>query len=446
MTRSTFAGSMGRLLLAALALVFAVPGALRAQDSVMVQLGLTYRPGSEPAFMVLPFAGEGAASAVRQVIRQDLDFSDRFRVQDAPGGTRPVAPGSVAEWRDRGADWVLAGEVQPRAGGLSLRLALLDAVYGQVKAERTFEVPRASERGFRMAVHAVSDEVVRWATNEPGMAASRIAFVLQGRGSKEIYFVDWDGENLQRVTSDGSIALSPAWSPDGSRIAYTSFRDGIPMLFERSLASGSDRVVSRRDGLNITPAYAPDGRTLAFATSVEGNTEVALTSGSGSIDVLTRGRRSDALSPTFSPDGSRIAFVSNRLGEPHVYVMQRGGEPRLLTEYRYGGSGYNTSPDWSPRGNLIAYHTRLSGSPQIAVVDAAGGRPRVLTNRGTNEDPSWAPDGRHLVFASDRDGGGLVVMDVLSGRTRQLLRGRGYGLPDWSPVLVRVPSAPSAGR
>ncbi|HEU0079709.1 MAG TPA: hypothetical protein VFQ76_18770, partial [Longimicrobiaceae bacterium] len=412
--------------------------------------GLTYRPGSEPGLLVLPFAAapgsEGAAVAVRQVVRQDLDFSDRFRVQDAPAGTRPVAPAAVGEWADRGADWVLAGEVRPQGSGLALRLALLDAVYGTVKGERTFQVPRAGDRGFRMAVHASADEVVRWATGEPGMAASRIAYVLQGRGSKEIYMVDWDGENVQRVTSDGSIALSPAWSPDGARIAYTSFRSGVPALYERSLATGQDREVSRRDGLNITPAYSPDGRTLAFAATVGGNTEIAVVSGGGGFEALTRGRRSDSLSPTFSPDGSRIAFVSNRLGEPHVYVMQRGGEPRLLSEYRYGTQGYNTSPDWSPRGSAIAYHTRVGGTPQLAVVDAAGGRPRVLTSRGVNEDPSWAPDGRHLVFASDREGGGLFVIDVISGRTRQLLRGRGYGLPDWSPVLYRAPSAPSAGQ
>ncbi|MEW5929978.1 MAG: Tol-Pal system beta propeller repeat protein TolB [Gemmatimonadota bacterium] len=436
-------------LLALLLLVPGLPGALRAQDTVMVQLGLTYRPGSEPGFLVLPFAAaagsEGAASAVRAIVRQDVDFSDRFRVQDAPASTRPVAPTAVGEWANRGADWVLAGDVRPQGSGLALRLALLDAVYGTVKGERTFQVPRAADRGFRMAVHAAADEVVRWATGEPGIAASRIAYVLQGRGSKEIYLVDWDGENVQRVTGDGSIALSPAWSPDGARIAYTSFRSGIPALYERSLATGQDRVVSQRDGLNITPAYSPDGRTIAFAATVGGNTEVAVSTGGG-FEALTRGRRSDSLSPTFSPDGSRIAFVSNRLGEPHVYVMQRGGEPRLLSEYRYGTAGYNTSPDWSPRGSAIAYHTRVGGSPQLAVVDAAGGRPRVLTSRGSNEDPSWAPDGRHLVFASDRDGGGLFVIDVVSGRTRQLLRGRGYGLPDWSPVLYRAPSNPSAGR
>ena len=128
-----------------------------------------------------------------------------------------------------------------------------------------------------------TNEVVRVITGDPGMAASRIAFVLQGRGSKEIYLVDSDGENVQRVTTDGSLALSPAWSPDGTKLAYTSFRSGRPFLYERDLRTGRDRVVSDRQGLNATPAYSPDGGTLAFATSVSANTEVATmrTSGGG---------------------------------------------------------------------------------------------------------------------------------------------------------------------
>lgn len=421
-------------------LTLSLAGSLRAQDPEGVRLGLLYQPEYQPGFVVLPFAGGGSAATVTGIIRQDLDYSDRFKMAAATGA-QPGAPVNVALWKERGADWVLEGTVTPRAGGLALRLVLHDAVYGQKKLDQPFNLPPAGDPGFRMAVHAISDEVVRIVTGDPGMAATRIAFVLQGRGSKEIYLVDSDGENVQRVTSDGSISLSPAWGPDGARLAYTSFRSGRPLLYERDLRTGRDRVVSDREGVNITPSYSPDGKLLAFGTSVGGNTEVATYDRVQNccLQQQTRGRRFDSLSPSFSPDGKRLTFVSNRLGEPHVYVMPLAGEAKLISDYAYGGRGYNTSPDWSPRGDQIAYHSRVRGVHQIVMIDLGKGNRRLLTNEGNSEDPSWAPDGRHLVFASkDRDGGGLFVLDSVSGRVRPLLRGAGYGLPDWSGALYQA--------
>jgi TolB protein len=433
-----------------LALAVLLPSGLAAQDVEGIRLGLMYQPEYQPGFVVLPFSGEGdsdrLAQPIRTVIRQDLDFSDRFDL--SVGGTGGAAGEAVnlQLWKERGADWVLEGGLRPGpSGGSLLRLVLHDAVYGNVKAEEIFTLPAQGDPGFRMAVHAVSDEVVRWATGEPGAAATRIAFVLEGRGSKEVYLIDSDGENLQRVTSDGSIALSPAWSPDGANIAFTSYRSGPPLLYERDLRTGRDRMLSDRDGINITPVYSPDGRTIAFATTVSGNTELATYDRERNccLEQHTRGRQFDSLSPTYSPDGRQFAFVSNRLGEPHIYVMAiGGGEPRLISDYSYGGQAYNSSPDWAPVGQKIAYHTRVNGRFQIVFADLERGTRRLLTNEGNNEDPSWAPDGRHLVFSSrDREGGGLFIVDSVGGRVRALLRGDEYGLPAWSPGLEQPRSA-----
>jgi TolB protein len=240
-----------------------------------VRLGLRYQAEYQPGFVVLPFGGAGA-DAVRAIVRQDLDYSDRFEMKEADAGVRAGEPVNTRLWKERGADYVLEGELTGSGGSSALRLVLHDAVYGQKKGEHTFSLPPAGSPGFRMAVHAAADEVVRWATGDPGAAATRIAFVQQGRGAKEIYLVDFDGENVQRVTGDGSISLSPAWSPDGARLAFTSYRSGAPLLYERDLASGRDRLLSDRQGINITPAYAPDGRSLAFASTVAGATEVVL--------------------------------------------------------------------------------------------------------------------------------------------------------------------------
>lgn len=215
--------------LSLLALALAAPAA--AQDTTtVVRLRATYEVGNLSGFVVLPFGGGGdlaaAASESAEIVRRELEFSDQFKLAEATGA-RAGDPVNVALWRERGADWVLTGTLAPRAGGSTLRLTLHDAVYGQAKGEGSFELPPASDRRFRMAVHAASDAVVRWATGEPGIAATRIAFVTQGRGSKEIYLVDSDGENVTRLTSDGSLALSPALSQDGGMFAYSSYRAGM---------------------------------------------------------------------------------------------------------------------------------------------------------------------------------------------------------------------------
>lgn len=435
--------SLATLAAASLALVAGplLSSPLAAQtDSAGVRLGLVYQNVYRPGFVVLPFAAapgaEGAMTSVRQIVRRDLDFSNRFELRDATG-TRAGEAVNAALWKERGADWVLDGEVRPAGSGSVLRLVLHDAVYGQEKGRAEFALPASGSAGFRMAVHAASDAVVRWAVGEPGYAASRIAFTRGSGGRKEIWLVDSDGEGLQRLTSDNSIALSPAWSPDGRRIAYSSYKGAGMWLYERELATGSERVVSDRSGLNMTPSYGPDGRTLAFATTVGAETEVVTWDPTRGMRQQTRGGRSASFSPSWAPDGRRFAFVSDRLGEPAIYVMAPGGEARLLSDYVYGRRGYAASPDWSPRGDRIAFHTRAGGVFQIAVVGADGGGQRLLTAAGRNEDPSWAPDGRHLVFAgSGREGSGLYVLDTVTGRTRALVQGGGVGLPDWSPALA----------
>lgn len=440
----------------ALVLGFLVlPGVLAAQEPEGVRLGLMYQPEYQPGFVVLPFAAEGGVGSVTQasnsIVRQDLEFSNRFEMMQGAAGVEPGESINLALWKERGADWVLDGALSPGPrGGAMLRLVLHDAVYTTIRGDATFLLPAQGDPNFRMAVHAAADEVVRWATGEPGAAATRIAFVLEGRGdAKEIYVIDYDGENVQPLTSDGVIALSPNWSPDGSLMAYTSYRTGAPLLYERDLGTGRDRLISDRDGINITPAYSPDGSTIAFSTTVSGNTEVATYNRDRNccLEQHTRGRGFDSLAPTYSPDGRRFAFVSNRLGEPHIYTMSvGGGEPQLVSDYSYGGRGYNTSPDWSPVGNRIVYQSRINGRLQIVVADLDRGTRRLLTNEGNNEDPSWAPDGRHVVFSSrDREGGGLYILDTVSGDIRPLLRGAGYGLPDWSPTLYEAEIA-SGGR
>ena len=209
-----------------------------------VRLGMIYQTLQRPTLAVRAFTGEGeligVAEQVGSIVARDLDYSDRFEVFEVPP---QLAEGPVdySAWNGLNVVYVLDGAVEPLPEeGYLLRLTFHDVVYGNVRELQAFRLPDASADGFRMAVHAAADEVVRWATGQPGMAASRIAFVRStGEGGSELMVVDSDGENVRRIATSEGIMMAPAWSPDGTRIAYSvGSSDGSWTVEERDLVTG----------------------------------------------------------------------------------------------------------------------------------------------------------------------------------------------------------------
>ena len=438
MTRSLF------LLLPALA----AAGSLAAQDTTRVdegvRVGVDYRPGVRPGLVVLPGPG---LDSVRAIIRRDLDYTDRFEiiaVGDAPatsgttGGVPEGGPVNYELYKGLGAEFAV--ELSEAAGGVIARLHDLNA--GRLRNQQTVPLPGGSD--FRMEVHRLADEITRWASGTAGTAASRLLFVSGTR----VYRADSDGHDLVPVTPAGQTALSPAWSPDGQRIAFTLLGEGRGGIVVQTLSNGATFVVpGSQTALNITPAFSPDGRTLAFAHSDERGTDLytANVTERCCAQRLTVGRYADNLSPTFSPDGRRIAFISTRAGPPQLYVMAADGtDQELLAPFDYGATGSSNAPEWSPDGASVVFHREVSGSPQIFLVDVSGRRVRQLTSSGRNEDPTWAPDGRHVAFVSDRSGRRQIwIVDIETGRVRQLATPGATRLPSWSRRLGRTTIVPN---
>ena len=425
--------------------------AAQVRDSIPgVSLGLLYEAAYAAGFAVKPFSGrfggEALAPQVEAIVGRDLHDSDRFQVMDSLPAALLGEGIDYTLWDRLGAVWLLTGQVEGAGDGFVLVLALHDVVYGGVKEQGRFRLPPASDEDFRMAVHRASDQVVQWATGEPGMAASRVAFSLTTeQGNKELYLIDSDGENLRRITNYNSITLSPSWHPSGEKIAFTSYKNGEQRIYELDLRTRREKMLPAvRDGGYITPEYAPDGQTIAF--SVGGGTRSGLFTYNWERDCclvhLSGGPQVDDLSPSYSPDGRRLVFQTDRFGTqvPQIMIMSaQGGDAETISPYEYGRGGYYTAPEWSPVGDLIAFHGSIRrGTYHILVADLRDGgrRLRQLTWEGNNEDPSWAPDGRHLVFIGERRWGyGLFVVDVATGRLRTLLEGRRVTVPSWSPAL-----------
>jgi TolB protein len=445
-------------LLASLILLFGagsmdrVVGQERGDSFPGVRLGLIYEVTYQPVLAIKPFSsrfgGGGVYVQAEAIIARDLRYSDRFQMLDSLPASLVGEGIDYTLWDQLGATWLLSGQVESLGEGYVLVLDLHNVVYAEVREQARFFLPDPASEDFRMAVHRVSDQVVEWIFDEPGMAASRIAFSrLLGDGVQELYLVDSDGENMRRLTNNGNLSKSPAWHPSGEKLAYVQSVDWEPhKIFELDLRTGRETILDPgREGQQATPAYHPDGRELAFG--IMGYNRTGLFSWNVERDcclINIQGGRWEDLSPSFSPDGGRIAFNSNRLGTntPQVYVVSsRGGQADLISPYVPSSPGYYTSPDWSPTGDWVAFHGRIAryGQYQILVAEVQSRTATVLklTAEGNNEDPSWAPDGRHLVFSGERSYGyGLFVVDAATGRIRPLVSNIRPNAPDWSPSLA----------
>jgi len=352
-------------------------------------------------------------SAVFTLTRAWVPGQQPFDIQATVGGTWSVSGNTVK----------LSGEVRD----VPARRPLLVREY------------RGSTAEWRSLVHAFADDAVRLFTGEPGVAQTRIAFISGQGKAKELYVMDFDGARAHALTADQSLALSPAFSPEGSLLLFTSYRGGSgPQVFVIASEGGRPYLISGRQGLNTCASYSPDGREIVCTLSMDGNPEIyGLDARGGSPRRLTNSRSIDT-SPCWSPTGREIAFTSDRAGTPQVYVMDReGGNVRRL-DYDVE---YTDSPAWSPKGDRIAFVARTASGFDIYTCRANGADTRLVVTGGSNENPHWSPDGRHLVFASNRDSvPGLYVTDLDDRPPRRLDTG---GLRAQSPAWS--PRSPGAG-
>jgi TolB protein len=385
-----------------------------------------------PFFSSVDVENEALKEEIHKIFLGDLEFSGRFNVIDisrffSAGNTELKNPDFRA-WYLVGVQSLVTGHIQQVENEYEVSMRLFDVPMGQQVVGKKYHT---SLSGIRGTVHKFSDEIQFRLTGERGINFSRIAFTSNRTGHTELYTVDPDGANLTQLTRNGTINLSPAWSPDGLKIYYTSYLNNRPDLYCIDLNDQSSQPVLE-GGMNITPCLSPKGDTLILSMSFSGNPEIVKYSlESKKIQRMTFNPGVES-NPVFAPNGREIAFVSDRNGNPQIYLMNIDGtNVRRLTKLGV----YNTSPDWSPRGDWIAYHSRREGFFNIWLIHPDGTDEHPITSEaGHNEEPTFARDGRHLSFVSSRSGGkSLYVMD-LSGRSVKpvLIHHGACNNPSWS--------------
>jgi TolB protein len=296
----------------------------------------------------------------------------------------------------------------------------------------------ATDDAVRLIAHRFADEIIfRLGGGIPGIAESKIYFVSDRSGHKEIWVMDYDGSNQHQLTNLSTIALSPRISPDGSRLAFSGItKAGWQILM---FSTELNRLVSfpRFGGDNFSPSWSPDGARLAFSSSRGGRSQIYICDSSGGgLRGMTTGKGPD-VSPSWNrKTGAQIAFVSGDTGLPQVYTMEADG----TNQQRMTDQGYAVSPNWSPNGQFLTmawtrrYGPGEPGSSDIYLMDIASKQWVQLTHDGGRNDfPWWAPDGRHIVFQSRRSGKDEIWMILADGtKLHQLTFTGRNSQPDWS--------------
>jgi TolB protein len=418
-----------RLLLCALCLSAATA---RAQLTIEIIGG----GADQIPITVLPLAQEDKfQQRISEVISADLSRSGRFRVQDV-GSVRPLPsePNEVnyRYWKNRGSQSLVIGKVTPRGEGkVEVRFRMMDTAKEAQVVGYAYTVTAPQ---LRSIAHKIADIIYEKLTGEPGVFSTRIAYVARFPNRFELHVADADGFNSQFILAHKEPIISPAWSPDGTRIAYVSFEQRRSIVFVHNLVDGTRRVLAAYDGINSAPCWSPDGKRVALALSKDGVSQIYTISPDGSnLQRLTNSNSIDT-EPSFSPDGKYILFTSDRGGSPQIYRMGAGGES--VERMTFEGN-YNVTPRYSPDGKSFAYIQRAQGRYSLALMDIASHQTQILTDSPLDGSPAFAPNGRLILYASIVGGHGILAAVSSDGRIKQKITSSAQDVrePAWGPLV-----------
>jgi TolB protein len=394
------------------------------------------------------------AKTISETVTNDLAFMDLFKFLSSSAFVEPASAGitldtfKLSDWTSIQAEFVLKTAVKREGRNLALEAYLYDTFGAkQILAKRY--VADASE--IKTVAHTLANNVVESLTGMPGIFLTKIAMSCDRTGKKEIYVMDFDGTDVKQVTHHRSISFAPAWSPDGTKIAYslyTRHRNNVKNidLYEFNFASNTVRMLSNRKGMNSGAAYHPQGRKLALTMSFLGEPQIfTLDPVTSQVTRITKSL-SFEVDPSWNPDGTKMAFVSDRTGSPMIYSQNVDGS--AVKRLTFAGK-YNATPSWSPQNNKIAFAGDLGTHFDVFIMNTDGTNIERLTmNQGNNEDPYFAPDGGFIVFSSNRSGQkNIYVMNVDGTFAKRLTYGLGNCVsPKWSnpPKAAVTPTAPTS--
>ena len=405
----------------------------------LLEIEITQGVESAMPVAITPVAGDVPiqVTLLESVVFSDLHRSGYFSIIDKtnyPQQNVKLDQVDYPKWRNVGIEALLTMKATAAGEG---KVRVQFELYDLVRKDRVLgHSVTTNKNQLRKVAHKISDLVFEKLTGIKGAFSTRIAYISEvaiKKGKKyQLKIADADGYNPRTVFSSSNQLLSPAWSPDGRRLAYVSFENDRTEVFVQDITTGKRSKVSSKPGINSAPAWSPDGTSIALTLSFDGNPDVyILEVESRKLRKLTDHYGIDT-EPTWSPDGRFVYFTSNRSGAPQIYrVSFGGGSPKRMT---FEGN-YNAAPSVSADGNLLAMVHKNEGGYRIGLLDIERNAFTLLTDGTLDEAPSFAPNGSMIIYSTRHNNSTVLSAVSSDGRVRQRLRLQKEKVrePSWSP-------------